>query len=280
MPDRPPTLLIGITTRNRAHILPQALRSALAQCRPGITVAVLDDGSTDGTPALRSQFPQVRWERHESPQGIIESRNHLMRTAGTDYYLSLDDDAWFMRDDEIAVALDHLERHPRVGAIAYDILSPDRPAPVERGVPSSVVMFIGCGHIVRLSAVHEAGFYSPSPGTYGAEEKDLCYRLADLGYDIQLLPGVHVWHDKAWQDRDYYPIHRSGVCNELVMTMRRCPAPEVFAMVPFKIASFAWFWMRNPSYLRAGLAGTWFALTNLPRAEMSRRAVRRRVFFR
>lgn len=275
-----PTLLVGITTRNRAHILPKAIRSALAQNCPGVRVAVLDDGSTDGTPALRAEFPQVEWIRHETSHGIIESRNELMRGTSADYYLSLDDDAWFLRDDEIALAIARLEADPTIGAIAFDILSPDRSDAVERGAPREVAMFIGCGHVVRLSAVRAAGFYASSPGTYGSEEKDLSLRLADLGRRIELLPGVHVWHDKAWQDRDFFPIHRSGVCNELVMTLRRCPMPDLVLVFPLKLVSYAWFWIRRPSFLRAGLAGVGAALRHAGSAWRTRAPVRRDTFWR
>jgi GT2 family glycosyltransferase len=275
-----PTLLVGITTRNRAPILAKAIRSALSQNCPGVRVAVLDDGSTDDTPRLRAEFPQVHWVRHETSHGIIESRNELMRTTDATYYVSLDDDAWFMRDDELALAVARLESEPTVGAIAFDILSPDRAAEVERGPLREVAMFIGCGHVLRLSAVRAAGYYASSPGTYGSEEKDLSLRLADLGFRIELMPGVHVWHDKAWQDRDYYPIHRSGVCNELIMTLRRCPLPDLLLVFPLKLVSYAWFWIRRPEFFRAGVAGVWTALRHAGSAWRSRAPVRRDTFWR
>lgn len=273
-------VLVGITTRNRAHILGKAIRSALDQAYPQVEVAVLDDGSTDATPELRAQFPQVRWQRHEQAQGIIEARNHLMRTTDAEFFVSLDDDAWFLRRDEIALAVAAMHADARLGAVAFDILSPDQPAPGERGASRPVAMFIGCGHLLRLSAVRAAGFYAPTPGRYGSEEKDLSLRLADLGYRIDLLPGVHVWHDKAWSGRDWFPLHRSGVCNELFMTMRRCPWPDLAFVLPLKIASFAWYWARRPQFLLPGLAGLGDALGAMPRAEISRAPVQRATFWR
>ncbi len=276
----PPTVLVGITTRNRAGILPKAIASALAQDYPHMQVAVLDDGSTDDTPALQFRFPGVRWLRHEISLGLIESRNELMRSDDAAYYVSLDDDAWFLRGDEIALALARLEARPDLAGVAFDILSPDRPDPVERGAPRPSAMFIGCGHILRLSSVRAAGYYASSPGTYGSEEKDLSLRLADLYFKIELLPGVHVWHEKAWSSRDWYPLHRSGVCNELMMTVRRCPLPDVLLVLPLKVASFAWYWIRQPRFLRPGLAGLWAALGALPRTIATRRPVRRATFWK
>jgi GT2 family glycosyltransferase len=275
-----PAVLAGITTRNRAPILPKALASLRAQTYPRLAVTVLDDASTDATPALREANPGVGWLRHEAPQGIIASRNELMRGAEAEFFLCLDDDAWFLRGDELLLAVRHLEANPAVGGVAFDILSPDRPEPVERGTPRPMAMFIGCGHLLRLSAVRAAGYYAAAPGLYGSEEKDLCLRLADLGHAIHLLPGVHVWHDKAWSGRDWFPLHRSGVCNELAMTLRRCPLPDLLLVLPLKLASFLLYWLKHPASFRAGLAGLGDFLRHLGPAWRSRQPVRRDTFWR
>jgi GT2 family glycosyltransferase len=276
----PATVLVGIATQNRAALLPKALASAQAQDCPGLQIAVIDDGSADATPALRTLHPDVRWERNETTLGYMACRNHLMRTADAEFYVSLDDDAWFLQGDEIAVAVARMRENPWLAAIAFDILSPDRPQVQTRSAPRPCSVFIGCGHLLRLAAVEAAGYYAPTPGTYGSEEKDLSLRLADLGFAIELLPGVHVWHEKAWQGRDWFPLHRSGVCNELVMTLRRCPAPDVLAVMPLKLVSYLGFWLRNPRYLRAGLAGVAAFLRHVGPVWRGRRPVQRATFWR
>jgi len=134
--------------------------------------------------------------------------------------------------------------------------------------------------LLRLAAVREAGYYAPTPGTYGSEEKDLSLRLADLGYRIELMPGVHVWHDKAWTGRNWFPLHRSGVCNELVMTLRRCPLPDLLLVLPLKLVSYLWFWVRRPSYLGAGLVGVLDFLRHSLYALKTRGPVKRSTFWR
>jgi GT2 family glycosyltransferase len=275
----PPRVLLGITTRNRAQILPQAVASALAQDYPALQVTVVDDASTDGTAALAARFPGVEWFRHESMQGYMANRNTLMQREGFDYFVSLDDDAWFMRGDEISVAVQRMEAEPALSVIAFDILSPDRPVAAPRTAPRPATVFIGCGHLLRLRAVQEVGCYVTMPGPYGSEEKDLCFRLADAGFRIELLPGVHVWHEKAWSGRDWFPLHRSGVCNELVVTLRRCPLPDVLLVLPMKLLSFGWYWIRRPRFLPSGLAGLWDALRALPQTIATRRPVRRATFW-
>ena len=250
---RKPFVLVGIVTHNRAGILPKAIQSALSQSYPK-DIAVLDDGSEDGTSALRSDFPAVQWQRWESPRGHLEARNQLMRTANADYFLSLDDDAWFVGKDEIAVAIEYLEITPKVAAVAFDILSPDRPCPAVRSEPHPTSMFIGCGHVVRIAALRESGFYMPSPGLYGSEEKDLCLRLLDRHWDVHLMPGVHVWHDKTIVARNQAAQHRSSVCNDLVFTLRRCPLPLMLIVLPAKILSHLRFAV-NHRFLRPCLTG-------------------------
>jgi hypothetical protein len=97
-----------------------------------------------------------------------------------------------------------MEMNPKVAAVAFDILSPDRKKATLRSEPRPTHMFIDCGHILRISAVRECGFYVPGPGFYGSEEMDLCLRLLDRNWEIHFLPGVHIWHDKttvAWPEK-------------------------------------------------------------------------------
>jgi GT2 family glycosyltransferase len=228
-------VLVGIVTRNRHRVLPEAIESALCQTYPRVQVAVLDDGSEDDTPQLRSKYPSVRWIRWEQSRGYLEARNYLMRESNADFYLSLDDDSWFMNDDEIDIAVQHMEANPKVAAVAFDILSPDRDKASSRSDPRPTHLFIGCGHMLRTSANRECGFYVPGPGQYGSEEIDLCIRLLDHNWDIHFLPGVNVWHDKTIIARDGASQHRSLVCNDLAFAARRCPFPLVLAIIPVKV---------------------------------------------
>ncbi len=116
-----------------------------------------------------------------------------------------------------------------------------------------VATFIGCGHVLRLDAVRRLGGYASFPGSYGGEEKDLCLRLIDAGHAIVKMPGVHVWHDKSSTARDLVAQHRSGVCNDLTMTLRRTP----FLLLP---AAMGWKFARHFQFaVRRGLLAPYFA---------------------
>ena len=105
-------------------------------------------------------------------------------------------------------------------------------------------MFIGCGHLLRLSAVREVGYYDPNPSFYGGEEKNICLKLIDKGYQIMLMPGVHVWHEKTSVARNVKAQHYSGVCNDLVFLYRLAPLLILIPGLIIKIAKHLWFSLR------------------------------------
>lgn len=244
-PGAKPSVVVGISTCNRADILPKAITSALAQSYPNIRVMVIDDASSDHTPSVRDEFPGISWERFESRQGYVRARNQIIFSSPEDYYVSLDDDAWFLRGDEVAIAVDLFESRPDVAAVAFDIVSPDRPQARSRGANLFVSSFIGCGHVLRLSTVKSLGGYTEFPGAYGVEEKDLCLRLIDAGYAIVELSGVEVWHDKTMTARDIAWQHTSGVCNDLAFTVGRVPLLILFPMFGYKLWVHAIFAIRH-----------------------------------
>ena len=169
-----------------------------------------------------------------------------------------------------------MERRPNVAAVAYDILSPDRAEPVERQPAQRTGIFIGCGHILKLKTVRQVGVYDAVPGSYGGEEKDLCLRLINAGHEIMALPGVHVWHDKTSVARDFAAQHRSVVCNDLVMTVRRTPAWLLPLFLPARTwRHFIHAWRHGMT--QAFLDGLSMFLQALPAALCSRKAVSARA---
>lgn len=216
---------IGITTKNRKQILSKAVNSCLKQDYKDIEVFVFDDGSTDGTCELISNFPEVRWERSEESLGLLEARNRMMRSCEADIFISLDDDAWFLNDDEVSIAVNNFRENKRLGAIGFDILergtSRFKEVPREKPVPTN--FFMGAGHALKLDIVKKVGYYIPFPLKYGHEEKDLGIRLLDEGYEMWMLPGLHVWHDYTPIERNKPDQDRGFMINDLVYKFRRVP---------------------------------------------------------
>lgn len=217
-------ILIGITSKNRINILPKAIEASLNQSYPDKEIWVYDDASTDNTISLKDVYLQINWIFSNIAHGYLYARNLFMQKEGYDYFCSLDDDAWFINNEAIQKALEFMNSNPDVGALGFDMLSPDAPNQ-NTEVPHFLETnnFIGCGHIINLKAAKEIGYYIPNPGFYGGEEKDFCIRLIENGYKIITYKGMYVWHDKTMVARDLPKQHQSGVCNDLVFTYRRAP---------------------------------------------------------
>lgn len=215
---------IGITTRNRAELLPKAIESVYAQDYPDKELIIYDIASTDDTPQLRAKFPQALWIRSEVRLDMISPRNQIMRETDAELYFTLDDDAWFLAPDSLSYGVDLMKRNPKLAVLAYDILLPgSKPLPL-RGGTRPAHLFIACGALLRRSALEQVGYYRPVPAVYGgAEEIDLCLRLFDAGFDVLKAEGTHVWHEKTQVGRDNNEQFSSNVCNELATTLAVAP---------------------------------------------------------
>lgn len=255
-----PVVQVVITSKNRKQILPKAIGGALDQSYPYKEVAVFDDASTDGTQELEKEYPQVHWHLSEVPKGYLYARNLFLETTIAAFIASLDDDSWFLDKDALQIAVQYFTNHPDVAAIAFDILSPDQPEKENNGViPQEANTFIGCGHMLRVSVINSIGNYTPNPGYYGGEEKDLCIRIIDAGYRIVKLNGLYVWHDKTSVARDIPKQHRSGVCNDLVFMWRRTPGLLLVPALGAKLFKHFLFSVRYKKVplVRSCLKGFW-----------------------
>jgi glycosyltransferase involved in cell wall biosynthesis len=114
-----PKVSVVIPTYNRAENVMRAVNSALEQTERSLEVIVVDDGSTDETPAKFTQPPErVRYLRKPNG-GASSARNAGLRAARGDWVALLDsDDEWkqeklqlqlaVMKDEFVASACRHV----------------------------------------------------------------------------------------------------------------------------------------------------------------------------
>ncbi len=95
-----PRVSIVLPTRNRAHTLPRAVRSVLGQCEQDWELILVDDGSTDDTPAYRAKLRAALGARYREAEttggtGAAAARNRGIALARAPRVAFLDsDDGW------------------------------------------------------------------------------------------------------------------------------------------------------------------------------------------
>lgn len=106
-----PAVSVIVPTFNRVDFLREALTSVEAQTWRNFELIVVDDGSSDATPALREAFPEARWFRRESNGGVSSARNLGIDAARGQFICFLDsDDLW--TEDKLQKQMRWMEAHP------------------------------------------------------------------------------------------------------------------------------------------------------------------------
>lgn len=108
------TLAVIIPTYNRAHLVEQALDSVLKQTRPADQIIVMDDGSSDDTRAVVTNYGDRITYLQQENAGKAAATNAALTTASADYILLLDDDDVLL-PDALERHLHHLLEDPSAG---------------------------------------------------------------------------------------------------------------------------------------------------------------------
>ena len=94
-----PLISVYMPTKNRGPMLKRAIDSILAQDIEHFELVVVDDGSTDDTPALlahyQNQHHNFRFYRNEQSQGVAKARNLAIEKSLGKFVTGCDDDDWF-----------------------------------------------------------------------------------------------------------------------------------------------------------------------------------------
>jgi glycosyltransferase involved in cell wall biosynthesis len=90
----PPDVSVVIPTLNRQAALARSISITLGQENVNLEVIVVDDGSTDSTPAYlkTGRDPQLQVIRHARRTGVAAARNHGIQQARGEWVAFLDDD--------------------------------------------------------------------------------------------------------------------------------------------------------------------------------------------
>lgn len=121
-----PEVSIIIVSWNVRDRLIDCLTSVLASSsRISVEVIVVDNHSSDGSvEAVRREFPAVKLVANSVNVGFATANNQAIRVASGRYILLLNPDTLIV-GDSLALAVQYMESHPRVGVTGPKLLNPD-----------------------------------------------------------------------------------------------------------------------------------------------------------
>jgi N-acetylglucosaminyl-diphospho-decaprenol L-rhamnosyltransferase len=194
-------------------------------------VIVVDNASTDGTPALvRDRFPDVQLVESRENVGYGAACNEGISRAAAPLVLLLNPDAWPLEGGTERLAA-CAERQPTLGAVGPLLQSADgtpqrslfgvptrwwlgRPAitsapprlrlPLLPSPPRSPKFLVGAALLVRRNAFEQVGGFDPSFFMF-AEEVDLCWRLQEAGWGVALCADATFVHVGGTSTRRNWP---------------------------------------------------------------------------
>jgi N-acetylglucosaminyl-diphospho-decaprenol L-rhamnosyltransferase len=194
----------------------------------GVPTVVVDNGSSDGTPAfVRERFPEVEVFEAEN-RGLAAGWNRGVEATDGRYVLILNADAWLV-GDSLARLVAEADSRPRAAVVAPRLSNPDGTLQRSvRGFPTTwrlateylglrklaprssalnafyaggfdhdevrdVEFVMGACMLVRREAIDAVG---PADEAFFlfSEETDWCYRFREAGWKVVFLPGAECVH--------------------------------------------------------------------------------------
>lgn len=206
-----------IPVRNRPDQLRRCLSGILANALPRerYEILVVDNGSTDATPAVAAEFPGVRLVSEPVPNRC-RARNRGATEARGAWLLFIDSDCipapdWLARYESSIQALASTPNSDSdtVALLAGPILPAPPASPVEAFIARrgwiDQEKFLAPGRrfsppfaatanlAVRADVYRALGGLDPALAVAG-EDADFCWRAARAGWAIRFVPGAAVTH--------------------------------------------------------------------------------------
>jgi glycosyltransferase involved in cell wall biosynthesis len=188
-----PTVSVVIPVFNAGHRLRDAIASVHRQEYEPLEIIVVDDGSTDDTPALIRQLGTKVRAVTQTNAGPAAARNRGLSIAGGELFAFLDaDDLWpdgklhlqvgrLMDDPEFDVVLGRISYVPESGSLKPELRWED---PEERTLLN---VQLGSG-VYRRAAFERVGLFDES--LRFCEDHDWFLRARELGLRIRILDEV------------------------------------------------------------------------------------------
>lgn len=210
-----PKISVVVCTYNGSRTIRRCCEGLLKLDYPCLEVVVVNDGSTDPTPAIVQEYAGRGFKLVTTPnRGLSSARNTGREAASGEIVAYLDDDAvpdphWLMY---LAAAF--------LGGNFGGIGGPNIPPPGEGliadcvanapGGPLHVLLtdreaehIPGCNMAFWKTALNTVNGFDPQFRAAG-DDVDLCWRIQRQGWKLGFAPGAMVWHCRRNSVRTYW----------------------------------------------------------------------------
>jgi glycosyltransferase involved in cell wall biosynthesis len=184
-----PRVSFVVPTHNYAHFVDEAVLSLLGQTFTGLEVIIIDDASTDDTPAVLRQFAsdgRVRLIRHQRNIGHIRTYNEGLALARGEFVGLLSADDLCLTSEAVARQVAVFDSDPDIGFVYSALTFVDDAAGIvgEHGHRAKDGVRDG------LDEFHDLVFGNHVPAS-GTLVRASCH--ADVGYYDERLPHAGDW---------------------------------------------------------------------------------------
>jgi GT2 family glycosyltransferase len=221
-----PRVSVVVCSYNGSKTLNGCLRSLEKLHYPDYEVILVDDGSTDATPAIAKRYSYIRYHR-QTNHGLSYARNVGMELADGDIVAYTDDDC-FADEDWLYFLVAKLLDSDASGVGGPNLL-PTHDGPVAAcvsaspGTPAHILVddsraehVPGCNMAFWADRLRAIGGFDPVYRAAG-DDVDVCWRLQEEGEHIVYSPAAMVWHHRRSTVKAYLKQQRGyGIAEALL----------------------------------------------------------------
>ena len=216
------SISVVIPCYNQGRFLRDAIETVLRQSRPPEEVIVVDDGSTDETPRVCSEYGGALIYIRQANAGLSAARNTGIRAASSDYVQFLDADdllrasaleeslATAARETTAAVVYGSWDEIDETGTLTAHVDATPLGDDAYHALFDPLAIGPPCRFMVRRDALIEVGLFDT--GLRSCEDWDLWLRLAFSGCRFTSSPAavaVYRRHEAA-MSRNHERMWKSG----------------------------------------------------------------------
>ncbi len=200
--ERPPRVSVVVCSYNGAGTIRKCLEGVRALDYPDYETIVVDDGSTDATPAIAREFPLRLISTAQ--RGLSSARNTGLAAATGEIVAYIDDDArpdphWLTYLAETFATTSHAavggpNVPPAPDGLVRECVAQSPGNPVHVLLSDQEAEHIpGCNMAFRRACLTAIGGFDARFRVAG-DDVDVCWRLREAGWTLGFCPAAMVWH--------------------------------------------------------------------------------------